>query len=84
MSLDCNGNLTQSVEGYPICDGTWVISPEPLYELYQLLNAVFSTPDGADIAAAFMVGIGLPLVCYLTAWGYGAVVNTFGRRYLDD
>lgn len=89
MAIECTGTLTEiTVQGqYNVvaCQGgSWVSAPEPLYQLYELLEAIFSTPDPLDISAAFMVGIGLPLICYLVSWGYGVVVNWFGYGEIND
>ena len=84
MALDCTGTISTDISGNPVCSGgAWVSSPEPLYELYELLNAAFSQPENADISAAFMIGIGLPLICYQVAWAYGVVVNWFDSRNID-
>lgn len=43
--------------------------------LSQWLEVIFSTPDAADIQAAFMVGFGLPVICFLVAWAYQVVID---------
>lgn len=45
------------------------------------LQALFSMPETASIQDAFLAGFSLPVICYLTAWGYGVVVNWFNSRY---
>ncbi len=58
-----------------------------IQELNDVLNTIFSTPSSTEIIQAFSAGITLPLICWLTAWGFGVVVNWFREgkgRYLDD
>ena len=43
--------------------------------LSQWLEVIFGTPTTADIQTAFMVGFGLPVICFLLAWGYQVVIN---------
>jgi len=46
-------------------------------DLYTLLSAVFSTPDSAQIIAAFMAAMTLPLIVYMAAAALGSLVNFF-------
>lgn len=75
MGIRCDGNLTQTPDGYPVCDGAWVQEPDQLSQLYELLNAAFSTPDAAQIAGAFMAAFSVPMIAYLVAWAYGKVIG---------
>lgn len=75
MGIRCDGTLTQTPDGYPVCDGSWVEEPDVLAQLYELLDAVFSTPDGSDIAVAFMAAFTVPMIAYLSAWGYSKVIH---------
>ena len=43
----------------------------------QHLAALFAMPDPASVQDAFVAGFSLPVICYLTAWGYGVVINWF-------
>ncbi len=74
MSIRCDGNLGQDTSGYPFCDGSWVQEPDVLSQLYELLNAVFSTPDTAQIVVAFMAAFSVPMIAFLLAWAYGKVI----------
>ena len=75
MTITCDGELSITPEGYPACVGTWIDEPSQLNQLFELLNAAFSTPEAADIQLAFMAGITIPMICYLTAWAYGMVIQ---------
>lgn len=46
-----------------------------LQQLYELLNAAFSTPGEAILVGAFMAGITVPMIAYLTAYMYGKVIH---------
>lgn len=54
-----------------------------LHQLYDLLNAAFSTPDEVILAGAFMAGITVPMIAYLTAYMYGKVVHFFETDRAD-
>ncbi len=74
MGIRCDGTLSQDINGYPLCSGFWVDEPDMLSQLYELLNAVFSTPDTVQIVVAFMAAFSVPMIAYLTAWAYGKVI----------
>ncbi len=40
---------------------------------------LFTMPIATDLQQAFMLGITVPMVAYLTAWGYGVVINWFSK-----
>lgn len=44
------------------------------------LPLVFNLPTTAEISQAWMIGFAIPMILYLTAWGYGSVVNSFRSR----
>lgn len=41
------------------------------------LASVFNLPASPDLATVWMIGFTLPLILWLTAWGFGVVVNMF-------
>ncbi|WP_022959310.1 hypothetical protein [Spongiibacter tropicus] len=51
--------------------------------LSQWLELIFSTPDTAEIQAAFMAGCTIPLIAWLTAWAYSVVID-FATRDHDN
>lgn len=75
MSIRCDGELSQGLDGAPLCDGSWVHEPDVLVQLYELLDVAFSMPDGADIAGAFMAAFSVPMIAYLAAWAYGKALS---------
>jgi len=44
------------------------------------LAALFAMPDPETIQTAFMAGLSLPLILWLTAWGFGVVVGYINSR----
>lgn len=51
-----------------------------LNSMNSTLTTVFNIPASADIAKSWMIGFGLPMILYLTSWGYGAVIRMFDKR----
>ena len=47
----------------------------PVSQLVELLDAVFATPDTADIVAAFGAGFTVPMIVYLSAWALSRLTN---------
>jgi len=48
---------------------------------YPTLANIFSMPIQSDMQTAFMLGFALPLIVYLTSWGYQSVINFIQRHY---
>lgn len=71
IMLTCNGNLTTTQSGSFVCDGAW--------QQVQILELLLSTPDSVDIQNAFMAGFTLPVIAYLTAWGFSVVIKFIKR-----
>lgn len=46
------------------------------------LSDIFSIPSTPDVTQAWMIAFTLPLILWLTAWGFGVVVNMFSHK--DD
>lgn len=82
MGIRCDGTLTQTPEGIPMCDGSWIDEPDVLSQLYELLEAAFATPETSEIAAAFMAAFSVPMIAFLVAWAYSKVIN-FAERDTD-
>ncbi len=45
------------------------------------LQDIFSIPLAADLLQMWELGFGLPILCYMTAWAYGTVINFFTDRH---
>lgn len=72
--LECTGTISTGTTGQPICSGEWVST-----NFQALLESIFATPPEDQIQAAFMTGVSLPLIAYLTAWAFQTVIN-FSKR----
>lgn len=61
------------------CAGFALMTAEE-YQSVPTLAALFATPEPDQVRAAFMAGLSLPLILWLTSWGFGVVVNWFNDR----
>lgn len=43
------------------------------------METIFNVPASVDLTQAWMIAFTLPLILWLTAWGFGVVVNMFRR-----
>lgn len=41
------------------------------------LSQIFTVPPTPDVITAWSLGFIFPMVCYMAAWGYGAVLEMF-------
>ena len=87
-----DSDLVVNVDGYLSCDEWRVLTPAELAaeidvvvlaDLYDLLNAAFTTPSGSTLAGAFMACLTVPMIAYLTAWGYGKVIHFAESNHTD-
>lgn len=56
------------------CTG-YVLLTAAEYQKFAIIETLFSAPDALQLQNAFMAGISLPLIAYLTAWAYSQVIN---------
>ncbi len=69
-ALEVTGEFTSA------CAGFALMTAEE-YRSVPTLAALFATPEPEQVRAAFMAGLSLPLILWLTSWGLGVVVNWF-------
>lgn len=72
-TLEVIGEYTEACAGYAL-----MTAQE--YAATPTLAALFAQPDADTIRQAFMSGLSLPLILWLTAWGFGTVVNFINDR----
>lgn len=72
-TLEVIGEYTDACAGYAL-----MTAQE--YAATPTLAALFAQPDVDTIREAFMAGLSLPLILWLTAWGFGSVVNFINGR----
>lgn len=61
------------------CTGFAVMTADE-YALTPTLAQIFAVPEPEVMTAAFMSGMSLPLILWLTSWGFGTVVEWVERR----
>jgi hypothetical protein len=72
-ALEVLGEYTEACAGYAL-----MTAQE--YASTPTLAALFAQPDADTVRQAFMAGLSLPLILWLSAWGFGAVVNFINHR----
>jgi hypothetical protein len=45
------------------------------------LQDIFNIPVSADLLQAWELGFGLPVLCYMTAWAFGSLINFFDSKH---
>ena len=60
---------------------TYVLQTVQEYQSLPTLTDVFTMPLAADLGQMWMIGFSLPMITYLTAWGYGVVINWFNEKH---
>lgn len=67
-TLHCDGTLNVTVEGAPLCSGTWLVHlvPEP-FDASQI--------DPAMVGAAFAIGFGLVASVWMLGFGFRTVLS---------
>lgn len=72
-------SITQTID---TCT-TYVLYTAEDYRNLPTLTDIFTMPLAEDLAQMWMLGFSMPIITYLTAWGYGVVINWFSdkKRY---
>lgn len=55
----------------------YIVESSTRYQQTPTLYDLFTIPLVDDLRTMFMLGFGLPIIAYLTSWGYGMVINWF-------
>ncbi len=71
--------LTAAGEYSEACSGYALMTAQE-FASTPTLAALFAMPDSETIQTAFMAGLSLPLILWLTAWGFGVVVGYINSR----
>jgi hypothetical protein len=80
MTIVCPGNLSTGLNGEALCDEPWEQGADVFADMLLLTQEFLATPPVEDLQIAFMAGCSLPLIAYLTAWGYQTVINFSTRN----
>lgn len=70
------GFIKQSAQTLDVCTDYVIISATE-YQSLPTLTDIFTMPLQADLQQMWMTGFELPIIAYLAAWAYGAVINWF-------
>lgn len=57
--------------------GGYIAAAQSTFTDLPTLTDLFTVPVAADLQQMFTLGFALPLVSYLTAWGYQTVIQWF-------
>ncbi len=79
VAIDINGFLVDANQSIESCTDFVLMSSSEWSE-YPTLLSIFEMPIQADIQSAFMTGFAIPVIAYLTAWGYQTVINFINER----
>jgi hypothetical protein len=60
------------------CAG-YLAVPASEYSELPSLTQIFTIPVAADLQEMWMLGFALPIICYLTAWGYQSLISWFEK-----
>lgn len=60
---------------------TYVLQTATEYQSLPTLTDIFTMPLAEDLTQMWMLGFTLPMITYLTAWGYGVVINWFNEKH---
>lgn len=83
LCVALNGTALEAVGEYTAdCAGYALMSAQE-YASVPTLASLFAQPDSEQIQAAFMTGLSLPLILWLTAWGFGVVIRFIQSRHAD-
>lgn len=75
MAIHCDGDLTTSPDGTPVCSGVWMDEAASFNDLVLILQDAFSTPDASEVLVAFSAGMTIPLIAYLVARSFQSVIQ---------
>ena len=60
---------------------TYIAVSADTFVTQPTLQDIFNVPIASDMLQMWELGFGLPVLCYLVAWGYGTVINMFSRNH---
>ena len=71
--------LGTTFQSLSTCNGYVLTTVQEYASLPTLLN-IFTVPVSSDMREMWMIGFSLPIICWLTAWAYGSVINFMEQR----
>lgn len=80
ICVQLSGSTLTAVGEYTADCAGYALMTAQEYASTPTLAALFAMPDSETIQTAFMAGLSLPLILWLTAWGFGVVVGYINSR----
>ncbi|MCY1278775.1 hypothetical protein D9M68_226400 [compost metagenome] len=80
LCVALDGTALQVVGDYTTACAGYALMTAQEYASTPTLAALFATPEPEQVRQAFMAGLSLPLILWLTAWGFGVVVKFLTAR----
>lgn len=81
ITVNTSGKL-MATEVAAVTDCTaYIAESAQTYVAQPTLQDIFSMPIASDLLQMWELGFGLPVLCYLVAWGYGVIINMFARDH---
>lgn len=80
LCVELSGTALTAVGEYSdACQGYALMTAEE-FASTPTLAALFAMPDPATVQETLIAGMSLPIILWLTAWGFGVVVNFINSR----
>jgi hypothetical protein len=74
--------LQSPVSSDGVCAGFWLVTPDDKVTfLERIFDPAFLTQP--EYETLFTLGLTLPVICYLTAWGFASVINFLNSHSRD-
>lgn len=80
LCIAVNGSALEVIGEYTEACAGYALMTAQEYASTPTLAALFAQPDADTVRQAFMAGLSLPLILWLSAWGFGAVVHFINHR----
>ncbi len=75
--------ITLSAQSLQDCSGYIMLTASDYTQLMSepTLMDIFTIPVVGDLQQMWMLGFSLPIITYLSSWGFGVVINWFKEKH---
>jgi len=80
LCVEVAGSTLTAVGEYTVDCAGYALMTAQEFASTPTLAALFAMPEPESIRAAFISGLSLPLILWLTSWGFGVVVSYINSR----
>jgi hypothetical protein len=80
ICVQLSGSTLTAVGEYTADCAGYALMTAQEYASTPTLAALFAIPEPETVQSAFIAGLSLPLILWLSAWGFGTVVNWINGR----